>query len=493
MRFVTQMALVMSLLFAASAQDDALAAKSRVAKEALAAGRYSQAVKLYREMAAQLPDNPGIRFNLGLALEKEGHPAAAIPELERATRAQPDFAPAWFLLGLAYQQLAQPQKAIAPLRTATLLDATNSQALLELADAELTAGQPRDAVEDFRALAAREPAMAKAWQGLCLSYLALGGRALDKLQEIAPGSGYWHALTAGARAGEQRYSEALANNREAIRLSPSLGGLHAARAEIYRQTQHPDWAAIEDERESHTAKPDCARQIAACAYLAGDWQAALDEAHKAATPENLYWASLACSKLAEQSFDRAARLPPSAEAHELLAEMNQRMGRRVEAVEEWRKALSMKPDDRRVKARLAESLVQNRQYEEAERLLNPLVAAQPDHGDWQYLLGEALLEQRRADAALPHLTASQRLQPDHLPTLEALGRAYLALGQPAKAIPLLEKARPLDTGAISFALSSAYRRLGREEEASAALARYRQLSGAAADKEPAPQDAIPAP
>ncbi len=92
--------------------------------------------------------------------------------------------------------------------------------------------------------------------------------------------------------------------------------------------------------------------------------------------------------------------------------------------------------------------------------------------------GEALFEQRRADAALPHLIISQRLQPDHLPTLEALGRAYLALGQPAKAISLLERARPLDTGAISFALSSAYRRVGREEEAQAALARYRQLSGA---------------
>jgi predicted Zn-dependent protease len=256
---------------------------------------------------------------------------------------------------------------------------------------------------------------------------------------------------------------------------------------MYRQTQHPDWAAIEDERESRTPKPDCAVRIAACAYAAGDWPSVLAEAHKAAIPENLYWASLACGKLAEQSFDRVARLPPSAEAHELLAEMNQRMGRRVEAVEEWRKALSMKPDDRRVQARLAESLVEDRRYEEAQRLLDPLVAAQPANGDWQYLLGDALLEQRRADAALPHLIASQRLQADHLPTLEALGRAYLALSQPAKAIPLLERARPLDTGAISFALSSAYRRLGREQEAQAALARYRQLSGGAE------KEAVPAP
>jgi predicted Zn-dependent protease len=109
-------------------------------------------------------------------------------------------------------------------------------------------------------------------------------------------------------------------------------------------------------------------------------------------------------------------------------------------------------------------------------LLQPLVAGQPENGEWQYLLGDAMFEQRRADAALPHLIAATRLAPGYLPASEVLGRVYLALGQPAKAAPLLEKARPLDDGAISFALSSAYRRLGRESEARAALARYRELT-----------------
>ncbi len=105
MRFLIQAPLTMSLpWFPASAAGRRSRPPRAWRSQALASGRYSQAVKLYREMAAQLPDNPGIRFNLGLALEKEGHPTAAIPELERATRGQPDFAPAWFLLGLAYQQ-----------------------------------------------------------------------------------------------------------------------------------------------------------------------------------------------------------------------------------------------------------------------------------------------------------------------------------------------------------------------------------------------------
>ena len=86
------------------------------------------------------------------------------------------------------------------------------------------------------------------------------------------------------------------------------------------------------------------------------------------------------------------------------------------------------------------------------------------------------------------------VRPGHLPASEVLGRVYLALGQPQKAITLLEKARPLDDGAISFALSSAYRRLGREPESRAALARYQQLTrqkGSAPS--PAEAGAIPAP
>ena len=106
----------------ASAQEELLAAKSRAGNQALAAGRYTEAIRIYRELVTALPENPGLRFNLGMALDKAGQPAAAIPQLEQSTRAQPDFAPAWFLLGLAYQQLGKPHEAIAPLRKAVSLD-----------------------------------------------------------------------------------------------------------------------------------------------------------------------------------------------------------------------------------------------------------------------------------------------------------------------------------------------------------------------------------
>src|SRR3979490_3071902 len=81
----------------ANAQEEVLAAKSRSANKAMAAGRYTEAIGIYRELVKALPENSGLRFNLGMALDKAGQPGAAIPQLENSTRAQPDFAPAWFL------------------------------------------------------------------------------------------------------------------------------------------------------------------------------------------------------------------------------------------------------------------------------------------------------------------------------------------------------------------------------------------------------------
>lgn len=464
--------LLVGLLFGQPAE------RVQAARQAFLAGRYADAAKIYRELVRENPGQPGLRLSLGLALEKAGQPGEAIPELEACVRAQPDLAGAWFLLGLAQQQLGHPREAIAPLRHALQLDPKNDQARLELADAELASGNPRDAAAEFRALTENRPGMAKAWYGLALSYLASGERAFSKVGEVAPASGFWIALLGRAQAAEGHDAEALRLYADAIQASPGLQGLHAARAAIFRAQGQTALAEAEGQEEARVPRPDCRRDPAACACLEGAWEKALNEARQSPAVSNLYWASIGAGKLAEQSFAHLAALPESAEVHEMNAEAQQRMGRRTDAVAEWRKALAMRPEDRRLRARLAESLLKNREYEEAQKLLEPLAQASPENGEWRYLLGETLFEQRRTEEALPHLLAAQRLLPDHLPALEALGRAYLQLDQADKAIPLLERARPVDEGPIEFALSSAYRKVGREQEAAAALARYRELTGA---------------
>ncbi len=460
------------LLFA---QQDTIANKNKAAHEALVTGRYSEAATLYRQMIALLPNEPRLRLNLAIALEKAGQPSAAIPELQQVTRAEPKLAGAWFLLGLAYAQLRRPREAIAPLKESLRLDSSNADAWLELADAELSSGDLAGAAHDFGELAARHPDLPKAWEGLGLAYVAQSERRFADIQRRDPQSAFGYSLLARMRAGEGETAEALRLYNQALQKSPHLPGLHAACAALFRATERPDLAAAEDGAEAHLPQSACGTSSSACYYRQQNWKAILDEEAAHPSLENRYWSSLAAAELAQLSFAHLSRLPASPESYEMAAESDQRSGRRLEAITEWRKALALDPLNPRLQGRLAESLYRAREYREAETLLKPLTAAHPENAEWQYLLGSDLFRQKRDEEALPYLVNASRLDPDFLPGRQNLGLVYLNLDQPAKAVEWLERALPLDDGAISFALSTAYRRLGRTEDARTALARYQKL------------------
>src|SRR6266545_4234111 len=77
------------------AQADRLAEQSQQAKQAMAVGRFEEAAVIYRELITNLPDNPGLGLNLGLALHSSGDFAGAIRSLENAVKLDPRLAPAW--------------------------------------------------------------------------------------------------------------------------------------------------------------------------------------------------------------------------------------------------------------------------------------------------------------------------------------------------------------------------------------------------------------
>jgi tetratricopeptide (TPR) repeat protein len=450
--------------------------QGRLAQLAMQSGEYGKAALIMREMLKAQPENSGLRMNLAVALTKAGRPSAAIPELERVIREAPGTAPAWFLLGLAHQQLHEPLKAIAPLQQAVRLDPKNVDALLELADAELTSGDSRSAARDFGSLAAMDRRSAKAWEGLARAYLSSSETFASQLEKQSPDSPYRLALLARSRAAEGQAAKALSLYAAALGGSPDFPGIHSARAEIYRAAKRDDWAAVEGEKERQLKKPDCALKQTACAFLNSDWRRTLELSERSRSPEDLYWAALASARLASESLSQLSLFPQSAELHSVLADSYQRIGQRLEAVGEWRSALASKPGDGLMRGRLAESLFLSREYPESERILNGLVEEEPENSEWQFNLGNVLLQLDREEEALPHLLAATSLSPGLLTAQEALGRVYLKLDMPEQAVIHLTRALPLDNGSLSFALSSAYRKLGRVNDAKVALARYQALS-----------------
>src|ERR1051326_9136942 len=90
---------VASILAYPTPQIDSLALKSQQAKQFMAEGHFQQAISLYRELNKAVPDNPGLKLNLGMALQLARKKREAIPELEQAVKLDPQMAPAWLFLG----------------------------------------------------------------------------------------------------------------------------------------------------------------------------------------------------------------------------------------------------------------------------------------------------------------------------------------------------------------------------------------------------------
>src|SRR3984893_11436200 len=96
-------ALLPVLFFFATAlgawQAEELAVLSQRAKEMMAAGKFEEAIPIYKRLTQAAPGNPGLLLNLALAEHMAGHEREAIPHFEAVLKLQPTLAPA--LLSLA--------------------------------------------------------------------------------------------------------------------------------------------------------------------------------------------------------------------------------------------------------------------------------------------------------------------------------------------------------------------------------------------------------
>ena len=90
---------------AAGPPSEELAARARQGRVAMAAGRFDEAARLYAEIVRELPDEPGMRLNLGMALSMAGQPREALSHLETAARLRPGLLPAALFLRMPHMAL----------------------------------------------------------------------------------------------------------------------------------------------------------------------------------------------------------------------------------------------------------------------------------------------------------------------------------------------------------------------------------------------------
>jgi predicted Zn-dependent protease len=456
--------------------DGDLAARSRQAKALMGEGKYADAVPIYRELVRALPNNPGLVMNLGFALDYSGHKREALSEFQKVLQLDPNNSVAMLFLGTTYLELGDAAKALNPLEKAVSVNPNEPDAQEALAETCLALKKFERAAEGFQKLSQANPGNPKFWYDLGLSYDGLAQRSFDKLTNVATGSAYWLDITAESRFENQQLFAAFYLYRQALEKMPSLHGIHASIAEIYRKTGHPDWAETEAAKERQLPPPDCVQHKIECDFEAGQYSDLLAAAHGQTTAESYYWQTRAYNALARDAYIRLTQLPPSGPAEILTAKMESQRRQFVEAARHWAEALKFSPDDPYIKQQLAIALFQTADLDRAREIFEDLIKSSPESAELNYYLGDILLKSQKAADALPLLIKAVRNAPRMLPAQASLARTYLALGQSGKAIPYLKAALPIDDdGSLHYQLGRAYQASGQVELARQTLKEYQKI------------------
>ena len=166
-----------------------------------------------------------------------------------------------------------------------------------------------------------------------------------------------------------------------------------------------------------------------------------------------------------QAFFRLGQLPPSAELHQLRAEIARGQGQHLESVREWRAALALMPGNPRLRRELAVSLFMAQDYQAALAEAESLLKTDPKSPELNFIAGDSLLRLEEPEKAVPYLKAALAADPKLLAADASLGLALSRLGKHAEAVPHLEKALELDEdGSLYYQLGRAYQADGPARE-----------------------------
>ncbi len=477
---MTQLVVLILLAQLGLAQTDAQALESQRARQMMAEGQFAAAAAIYEKLVLALPGNPSLRLNLAISLNMAGEDRKAIPQFEAVLKVQPAALPALMLLGASYLRTASPAKAVPLLEKAMAQAPDDLQGRAMLVDALLMLDRYQAALPHLRKLAAAEPANPRSWFGLGRAYEAVAQRAFDSLEKTAPGSAPWLMLAAEARLNLGRNTAAFSLYRAALEKQPKFRGAHAGLAEVYRKTDHADWAAVEDMLEAKVPPPACAAPSSECHAARGRYEQALELALLGKTPAALYWQSRAANELARSAFAQLAQLPPSVESHQVMAEVYRNQGHHSDAIAEWKAALVLAPGDARLEQELVTSIYMSRDYPAAAAMARELIAKDAKVAELQFILGDSLMLQQEPEQAIKALRTAVGLRKDYLSAQAVLGRALLQTGHAAEAIPYLLAALPIDSdGSLRFQLSRAYQDAGQPEKAAEQVKIYATVKQAA--------------
>jgi len=227
------------------------------------------------------------------------------------------------------------------------------------------------------------------------------------------------------------------------------------------------------------------RVILARADLAqGKFQPAFDELRKAlaADPRNidaLYYLALVARELSQRQFQKLVALAPDSDrVHQMLAEAALRMQNPTEAETEFQNALKANPRSGEALIELAELKRSQSKFDEAITYYMRAEEIGPPSYEVAYGLGASYTYKQQYSQAVVWLRKAVNLAPESAAGHFALGNALFQGGQLEAAIPDLKSSLQLEPQLKQayFLLGRIYSKLGRRDEANAALKKLDELN-----------------
>jgi tetratricopeptide (TPR) repeat protein len=314
---------------------------------------------------------------------------------------------------------------------------------------------------------------------------------LERLAQLQPGAPEVHADLGVAYYFVGRYDDAIVQCREALKLKPSLSHAHyflgASLAEggqcrealAYLEKDYPRLTEPQMKRVLGTDAVRC-NMVLKRPDRAVDFLRLLSR-DVPDDPEVLYLTSHVYSELSTLASQRLLMTAPgSPEAHRFNAEVLEMQEKPNEALEEYRRVLSLNPKALEIHYRMGRLLLAGPRgpttLDDARREFEEELKIDPGNAAAEYELGEMAREARQWNTAVEHFARAARLEPRFAEALIGWGKSLVSAGRAQDAVAPLQSAVKLDpqNPNAHYQLSFAYRRLGRELEAQKELAAYKE-------------------
>jgi tetratricopeptide (TPR) repeat protein len=332
---------------------------------------------------------------------------------------------------------------------------------------------------------------AEARQALRQNEYAKAAAALERLLKMTPETAEVHANLALAYYHLGRLDGAAQQARQALKLKPSLAYprfvLALSLAESgrcrealpYLREDYPQATDPPLKRSIGTEAVRCAMSLNQ-PDQAVDWIRSLTASYPD-DPEVLYLASHVYSELSTQASQHLlATAPDSYQAHQFNAEVLAFEGKLDEAISEYHKVLSLKPNLPGIHYQLGQLLLAGAKnpsaVDEARREFEEELKVDPHNAAAEYELGEMARQSRQWNEAIAHFQRAAGVDPDFAEALIGLGKSLISAGRTPEAVEPLKRAVEVapENPNAHYQLSFAYRRLGQEAEAAKELAAYRE-------------------